>query len=85
MSEDELYVYEGRERRRLIEAETTRSAVLKAEVKARAEGKEEGKEEGREEVLQIAAKALAKNGFSVEAIASELKITPAEVQKLLSG
>ena len=80
MSEDELYVYEGRERRRLIEAETTRTAVRKAEVKAHAEGKEEG----REEVLQIAAKALAENGFSVDAIASELKITPAEVQKLLA-
>ena len=81
LSEDELYVYEGRERRRLIEAETTRTAVSiavrKAEVKARAEGKEEG--------LQIAAKALVKNGFSVGAIAAELKIDPAEVQKLLAG
>ena len=80
LSEDELYVYEGRERRRLIEAETTqtavRTAVRKAEVKARAEGKEEG--------LQIAAKALAKNGFSVNAIAVELQIEPAEVQKLLA-
>ena len=81
LSEDELYVYEGRERRRLIEAETTRTAVRKAEVKAHAEGKEEG----REEVLQIAAKALAKNGFSVDAIAAELQIDPAEVQKLLAG
>ena len=84
LSEDELYVYEGQERRRLIEAETThtavRIAVRKAEVKARAEGKEEG----REEVLQIAAKALAKNGFSVDAIATELQIDPAEVQKLLA-
>ena len=81
LSEDELYVYEGRERRRLIEAETTRTAVSiavrKAEVKARAEGKEEG--------LQIAAKALVKNGFSVGAIAAELQIDPAEVQKLLAG
>ena len=81
LSEDELYVYEGRERRRLIEAETTRTAVRKAEVKAHAEGKEEG----REEVLQIAAKALAKNGFSVDAIAAELQIDPAEVQKLLAS
>ena len=81
LSEDELYVYEGRERRRLIEAETTRTAVRKAEVKAHAEGKEEG----REEVLQIAAKALAKNGFSVAAIAAELQIDPAEVQKLLAS
>ena len=80
LSEDELYVYEGRERRRLIEAETTRTAVRKAEVEAHAEGKEEG----REEVLQIAAKALAKNGFSVAAIAAELQINPAEVQKLLA-
>ena len=81
LSEDELYVYEGRERHRLIEAETTRTAVSiavrKAEVKARAEGKEEG--------LQIAAKALVKNGFSVGAIAAELQIDPAEVQKLLAG
>ena len=84
LSEDELYVYEGRERRRLIEAETTRTAVRKAEVKARAEGKEEGREEGREEVLQIAAKALAKNGFSVAAIAAELQIDPAEMNKLLA-
>ena len=81
LSEDELYVYEGRERRRLIEAETTRTAVRKAEVEAHAEGKEEG----REEVLQIAAKALAKNGFSVAAIAAELQIGPAEVQRLLAG
>ena len=81
LSEDELYVYEGRERRRLIEAETTRTAVRKAEVEAHAEGKEEG----REEVLQIAAKALAKNGFSVAAIAVELQIGPAEVQRLLAG
>ena len=84
LSEDELYVYEGRERRRLIEAETTRTAVRKAEVKARAEGKEEGREEGREEVLQIAAKALVKNGLSVDAIAAELQIDPAEVKKLLA-
>ena len=84
LSEDELYVYEGRERRRLIEAETTRTAVRKAEVKAHAEGKEEGREEGREEVLQIAAKALAKNGFSVAVIAAELQIDPAEVQNLLA-
>ena len=84
LSEDELYVYEGRERRRLIEAETTRTAVRKAEVKAHAEGKEEGREEGREEVLQIAAKALAKNGFSVAAIAAELQIDPAEMNKLLA-
>ena len=62
MSEDELYVYEGRERRRLIEAETTRSAVLKAEVKALKEGEEIGIQKG----LQIAATALAKNGESVD-------------------
>ncbi len=80
LSEDELYVYEGRERRRLIEAETTRTAVRKAEIKALKEGEEIGIQKG----LQIAAKALAKNGFSVEAIASELKIAPAEVQKLLA-
>ena len=81
LSEDELYVYEGRERRRLIEAETTRTAVRKAEVKALKEGEEIGIQKG----LQIAAKALAKNGFSVDAIAAELKIDPAEVQKLLAG
>ena len=85
MSADELYVYEGRERRRLIEAETTRSAVRKAVLKAEVKARAEGKEQGREEVLQMAAKALAKNGFSIDAIASELKITPAEVQKLLAG
>ena len=80
LSEDELYVYEGRERRRLIEAETTRTAVRKAEVKALKEGEEIGIQKG----LQIAAKALAKNGFSVDAIAAELQIDPAEVQKLLA-
>ena len=81
LSEDELYVYEGRERRRLIEAETTRTAVRKAEIKALKEGEEIGIQKG----LQIAAKALAKNGFSVAAIAAELRIDPAEVQKLLAG
>ena len=81
LSEDELYVYEGRERRRLIEAETTRTAVRKAEVKALKEGEEIGIQKG----LQIAAKALVKNGFSVAAIAAELRIDPAEVQKLLAG
>ena len=80
LSEDELYVYEGRERRRLIEAETTRTAVRKAEIKALKEGEEIGIQKG----LQIAAKALAKNGFSVAAIAAELQIDPAEVQKLLA-
>ena len=81
LSEDELYVYEGRERRRLIEAETTYTAVRKAEVKAHAKGRVEGKTE----VLRIAAKALAKNGFSVDTIASELQIDPAEGQRLLAG
>ena len=81
LSEDELYVYEGRERRRLIEAEATYTAVRKAEVKAHAKGRVEGKTE----VLRIAAKALAKNGFSVDTIASELQIDPAEGQRLLAG
>ena len=80
LSEDELYVYEGRERRRLIEAETTRTAVRKAEVKALKEGEEIGIQKG----LQIAAKALAKNGFSVDAIAAELQINPVKVQRLLA-
>ena len=80
LSEDELYVYEGRERRRLIEAETTRTAVRKAEIKALKEGEEIGIQKG----LQIAAKALAKNGFSVDAIAAELQINPVKVQKLLA-
>ena len=85
MSEDELYVYEGRERRRLIEAETTRSAVRKAVLKAEVKALKEGEEIGIQKGLQIAARALAKNGFSIDAIATELKITPAEVQKLLAG
>ena len=79
MSADELYVYEGRERRRLIEAETTRSAVLKAEVKARAEGKDEGLD------VAIEVISLAKAGHSITDIAHKLQINPTKVQKLLSG
>ena len=85
LSEDELYVYEGRERRRLIEAETTHTAVRIAVRKAEAKALKEGEEIGIQKGLQIAAKALAKNGFSVDAIAAELQIDPAEVQKLLAG
>ena len=72
---DELYAYEARERRRMIEAETMNTAVNKAHSK--------GKEEGREEGLKIAAKVLAKNGHRADAIARELQIDVDKVQKLL--
>ena len=95
LNKAELSAYEAREKHRLIAAEN----VHTARAEGHAEGKEEGHAEGRAEGhaegkaegeqigmrkgLQIAAKTLAKNGFSVDAIARELQIDPAEVQQLL--
>ena len=81
LNPEELDTYEARERRRLIEAETTNSAVFKAH----AEGKEEGREKGREEGLEIAVKimALARDGLGADAIARELQIDAAKVKMLL--
>ena len=77
LSEDELSVYEYQEKRRRIAAENAHTQ--------RVLGYNEGKVEGRAEGLQIAVKimALAKDGFSAEAIAHELQIDITEVLELL--
>ena len=71
LSRDELSVYEYQEKRRRIEAENARTQRVL------------GHAEGRHQVLQIAAQALAKSGFSADAIAQQLQIDITEVQKLL--
>ena len=76
LSQDELYVYEAQEERRRIDAETSRTSRLDA--------LEEGEQIGLQKGLQIAAKALARNGLSAEAIARELEIDVAQVLELLA-
>ena len=79
LSTDELSVYEYQEKRRLIEAENAHTQRL--------EGKAEGLAEGEQIGLQKAIKvmALARDGLSAEAIAQELQIDIAEVERLLKA
>ena len=49
------------------------------------QGLAQGREEGREEVLQKAALALARRNVSVAEIATELEISHAVVERMLSN
>ncbi|NJM45968.1 MAG: Rpn family recombination-promoting nuclease/putative transposase [Alkalinema sp. RU_4_3] len=49
----------------------------------REEGRQEGREEGREELLLNVVPMLLQNGMSVEAIASSLKVSVAQVQQAI--
>ena len=91
LSRDELSVYEYQEERRRSDAETARTYKLDKQEEVREQGREEGRAEGLVEGeqiglqkgLRIAAKTLAKNGLSLEAIARELQIDITQVRELL--
>ena len=99
LSRDELSVYEYQEKRRRIEAENVRTQRVLGHAEGRKEGEQIGikkgeqiglkkgeqigMQKGLQKGLQIAARTLAKNGLSAEAIAQELKISVAEVLELL--
>ena len=100
LSRDELSIYEYQEKRRRIEAENAYTQRLngleegeqigfqKGEQVGLEKGKQIGLEEGEQIGLQkgfrIAAQALAKSGFSTDAIAHQLQIDVAEVNNLLT-
>ena len=83
LSKDELSIYEAQEKRRRIDAETSHTSNLDALEKGEQIGFQKGEQIGLHKGLQIAAKTLAKNGLSSDAIAQELKISAAEVLELL--
>ena len=91
LSRDELSVYEYQEKRRRSDAETFRTYKLDKQEEVREEGRAEGLVEGEqiglqkgEQIgLQKAAKAMAKKGFSIEAIADALQLDVSQVLELL--
>ena len=95
LSKAELSAYEAQEKRRLIEAENVYTSRLEGRAEGREEGEQiglqkgeqiglqKGEQIGLQKGLRLAARALANNGLSAEAIAHELQIDTSEVNKLL--
>ena len=83
LNPDELYVYEAQEERRRSDAETARTYKLDKEEEVRAEGRAEGEQIGMQKAIKVIS--LARDGLSAEAIAQELQIDIAEIERLLKA